>query len=94
MINAKEANLNTKTAIEKFAKEFIWNECGSKIQSAIDVGLFYTTVSLSKVDNPQHVGPVVIELLKKEYGYDAKYFCSENNYDDTGYISIDWSNVK
>ena len=94
MIKAKEANLNTKTTLEKFAKEFIWNECASKIQAAIDGGWFHTNVSLSKVANASYVGPVVVELLKKEYGYNAEYLCSENSYDGIGYICIDWINVK
>ena len=91
MIKAKEANINSKSTIENIAKEFIWNEVSSKVQSAIDGGWFHTNVSLNKVANARYVGPVVVELLKKEYGYEAEFIYEDNYPQEASYISVDWS---
>lgn len=92
MIKATEANINSNATIEKFAKEFIWNEVSSKVQSASDNGWFHTNVSLSKVPNAIYVGPVVVNMLKTEYGYEAR-FIYEENYSESCYVCIDWSKV-
>lgn len=90
MINATEANTNSKARIEKFAKEFIWNEVSPKVHSAIDGGWFHANVSLSEVPNAKYVGPVVVDMLKNEYGYEAE-FIYEENYSESCYVCIDWS---
>ena len=92
MIKATEASTNSKASIAKFAQEFIWNEVSSTVQSASDSGWFHANVSLSKVPNAEYVGPVVVDMLKNEYGYEAT-FIYEDNYSESCYVCIDWSNV-
>ena len=94
MIKAKEANINSKVTIENLAKEFIWNEVSSKVQSAIDGGWFHTNVSLNKVPNAQYVGPVVVNMLKDEYGYEAEFIYEDHYPQEASYICIDWNNAK
>ena len=91
MIKATEANINSKAIIEKFAKEFIWNEVSSKVHSAINDGWFHTNVSLSEVPNAKYVGPVVVDMLKDEYGYEAEFIYEEHYSVESCYICIDWS---
>ena len=93
MINAEEARAATMKSVEKIAKEFIWNNVGTRIQEEIDSCHFFATVSFEGVSNAKVVGAKVVELLE-DLGYEAKheYYDGPNGYDN--YILIKWENNK
>jgi uncharacterized protein (UPF0216 family) len=93
MISAAEAKQKTLERINQLAKEFIINNTGIPIQTAINNGKFFTNVSLegkdlAKVDT-EVLGAEIVKLLE-EKGYKAEhmYYDGPQGYDN--YVIIKW----
>lgn len=93
---AHEVANTTIAALDKKAREFIVNTAGPAIIKAAEEGRDSAHIDLLKDFNMTQavrVGPIVAEILRNEFDYNAKFITVSTYQEESAYITVKWDHA-
>lgn len=92
MKNAKEARVATNKQLLAIARDWTEHFIPECIQAAIDNGEYNAICILEDLPNATRIGANIVDILEREYGYQAKFVSpiTDGCRYEPPYVEISW----